>query len=70
MVITLRMVLEEALQPRYRSVQFVHRWFLAAATGEPAAAEPPAEPAPQHGPESVVQAQLEALRCAPAGQGC
>lgn len=37
-------------------------WVLAGATGEPAAAEPPAGPAPEHPPEAVVAAVLTALR--------
>jgi hypothetical protein len=46
-----------------RGLQVVHRWFLHSITGEPAeAGELPAEPSPQWGPESVVAAQLQALR--------
>jgi hypothetical protein len=36
-------------------------WQLAAATGEPATAAPPRRPSPEHPPEAVVAAQLEAL---------
>lgn len=37
-------------------------WFLRGITGEPAAVELPTQPHPRWGPESVVLAQLEALR--------
>lgn len=63
MVLTLDMQLEECLQPKYRGLQVVKRWFLRGITGEPAyPGEVPLRPEPCWGPDAVVQAQLEALR--------
>ena len=36
MVLTVDMQLQESLQPKYRGLQLVHRWFLRGITGEPA----------------------------------
>jgi hypothetical protein len=46
----------------YRGMRLVKRWFLKGAAGEPLSPELPTEPSQRHGPESVVLAQLEALR--------
>ncbi|KAL4447540.1 hypothetical protein ABPG75_004759 [Micractinium tetrahymenae] len=63
MVLTIDMQLEESLQPKYRGLQVVKRWFLKGITGEPAyPGEVPRKPEPCWGPDAVVQAQLEALR--------
>jgi len=61
MVLVLTLELAEALEPKYRSVRVVTRWFLRSIKGEPAEQGVPEYPARQHGPEAVVQAQLEAL---------
>ncbi|KAL4434663.1 hypothetical protein ABPG77_002786 [Micractinium sp. CCAP 211/92] len=63
MVLTVDMQLEESLQPKYRGLQVVKRWFLRGITGEPAyPGEAPLKPEPCWGPDAVVQAQLEALQ--------
>jgi hypothetical protein len=36
MVLTFELQLEEALEPKYRGLQLVHKWFLKAIKGEPA----------------------------------
>jgi len=53
--------LAEALEPKYRSLRVRLQWFIRSICGEPSG-EPPVEPCRQCGPESVVQAQLEALK--------
>lgn len=62
MVLVLDLQLEDALAPRYRSLQLVKQWILCGVTGEAATPELPAIPQPCHGPEAVVAAQLQALR--------
>ena len=58
--------LEEALEPKYRSLRVVHQWFLRGITGEPASLQAPEisnlGPVPKIGPELVVLAQLDALQ--------
>lgn len=62
MVLIFDMQLEESLQPKYRGLQVVKKWFLKGITGEPACpGDVPSKPEPCWGPEAVVQAQLEAL---------
>ncbi|KAL4856801.1 hypothetical protein ACK3TF_002860 [Chlorella vulgaris] len=63
MVLTFELQLEEALEPKYRGLQLVHKWFLKAIKGEPACpGELPLKPEPRWGPETIVQAQLAALQ--------
>jgi hypothetical protein len=67
MVLTFDMQLEECLQPKYRGLQVVKRWFLKGITGEPAyPGDVPRKPEPCWGPEAVCQAQLEALQAGDA----
>lgn len=67
MVLTFDMQLEECLQPKYRGLQVVKRWFLKGITGEPAyPGDLPRKPEPCWGPEAVCQAQLEALHAGDA----
>lgn len=56
--------LEEALEPKYRSLRVVKQWFLRGITGEPASLIDPqtVRPCPEIGPEVVVTAQLDALQ--------
>ncbi len=52
-----------ALCPCRSATTIRKEWFLRGITGEPALPDLPTQPARQWGPETVVQAQLEALRC-------
>lgn len=61
MVVTFQMQLEETLA-FIRGVCFRKEWFLRGIMGEPLGGELPSRPQPTCGPETVVQAQLEALR--------
>ncbi|KAI7839987.1 hypothetical protein COHA_006308 [Chlorella ohadii] len=66
-VLTFDMQLEECLQPKYRGLQVVKRWFLKGITGEPAyPGDVPRKPEPCWGPEAVCHAQLEALQAGDA----
>lgn len=61
-VLRFEMALQEAVVSQYKGIAITKRWFLRAITGEPAEPELPSAPAPIHGPEAVVRAQLAALQ--------
>ncbi len=67
MVLTFQLDLEESLEPKYRGISCVRRWFLKRVSGEPVDVDLPTAPSSAVGPESVVLAQLEALRCVGKG---
>ena len=61
--LTLRMTLEERLAPNYKSATVFEQWVVHSVTGEPSdGAELPAQPHASCSPESVVNAQLDALK--------
>ena len=62
MHITIDLGLAESLEPRYRSFGVVKKWFLRGITGEAADPELATSPHPRHPPESIVAAQLAALK--------
>lgn len=62
MIIIFDLMLEEAIEPRYRGFKVVEKWFIKGLTGEPSDPELPSAPAPCHGPEAVILAQLAALQ--------
>ncbi|PSC68411.1 DUF4864 domain-containing [Micractinium conductrix] len=67
MVLTVDLQLQESLQPKYRGLQVVKKWFLKGITGEAACpGDLPSKPEPCWGPEAVVMAQLEALQAGDA----
>lgn len=61
MILTFHASIEDGLEPRYRGMRLVKRWFIKEITGEPADSDIPLAPGPQIGPESVVLAQLDGL---------
>lgn len=62
MTLVLDLKLQTTLEPQYRSVQFVKRWFLRGMTGEAAIDQLPERPSPEHGPEAIARAQLHGLQ--------
>jgi Domain of unknown function (DUF4864) len=54
--------LEEAHEPRYRGFKIVKKWFIKGLQGEPDDPEIPSSLSPKHGPESIILAQLAALK--------
>lgn len=60
--LTFDMQLEDALEPRYRGLRVIKRWYLRGITGEPEEPDPPLAPSPSYGPEAIVAAQLNGLR--------
>ena len=57
------MTLEERLTPNYKSATVFEQWVVHSVTGEPSdGAELPAQPHASCSPESVVNAQLDALK--------
>jgi hypothetical protein len=62
--ISFELQLFDALEAKYRSVRIIKKWFLRGITGEPSdvSEDIPHAPHPRHGPETVVLAQLAALR--------
>lgn len=67
-VLTFELVLQDALEPRYRGINMAQKWFLRSVAGEPGCEEEPKGPNPRLSPDLVVLAQLQALKDSdPAG---
>ena len=62
MTVVFDLLLEEAVEPRYRGFKVVDKWFIKGLTGEAADLELPSTPDPCHGPEAIISAQLAALK--------